>query len=594
MLVFPAGNAYLIAPGLASNPTGPGFLPFIKPANANIVGAANGAYRDENGNVLASADYSSLQPNTIVVAGVDRNNVISAFSNRCGVAAAWCMVAPDEDIFTTTVDNPNTLDIVETYTTVTGTSFAAPQVAGLLALLKQQFPNLTHPQIVARALNTATDLGAAGVDAIYGHGLLNVAAATNPVGVTGISTNGLLGGNYRSLASSTISYGSAFGSNAASAFNNVGVVFLDQDNAAFLANMGSMTRSTAQQFNTNEAFDRFARPAERQEIDMGSNTKVGFSTERNTVSDHVVGDNPREEGNTGLSFRSFSLTQSVSNETQGSVHYKDSSALMLGFSDGDRARVDRAINKNALSNPYASFAGNGFASVIKTEGLGGTIKVAGFFGNSENDSEARNFGTQAELGYNLDKGADAYVSFGTLFEGNRVLGSKGEGALAFGNGTGTVYMGLGGKYSLDTTTTLHVAGYAGMTNPSVDADNSLIKQASEIITSSFNASVERAGQFTKGDSVGFGISQPLRVESGNMQFAIPVALAVDGDYSSLLSSNFTQDLSAQGREMDLQFNYAFPMGKDETITMGALYRMDAGHVAGKDDMLGLTRWSKKF
>lgn len=584
ILVFPAGNAYLIAPGLASNPTGPGFLPFIRPANANIVGAANGAYRDELGNVMPTADYSALEGQTIVVAGVDRNNVISTFSNRCGVAAAWCMVAPDENIYTTTTGG--------TYTTVSGTSFAAPQVAGALAILKQEFPNLTAAQIVSRLLTTATDLGDAGVDAIYGHGLLNLAAASNPIGVTGISTTGLLNGSHAAIADSKLAYGSAFGGSVTTAFNGVNVLVLDSYNAAFSTSLGGRVAASTSAFNTHRALSKFDRPDAREELSFGAKTKVGFVTESNLDNSHFLGDKPRDGSDTTAKFKHFSLTQSISSTQEGSVHYKDSQALALGFSEADRARMDRSINKDALTNPYASFASEGFASVYKTKALGGTVKVAGFYGHNESDDEANNFGTQAELGYNLDKGADAFVQFGTLFEENRVLGSKGTGALAFGNGTSTVFMGLGGKMALNGGITLHANGYAGMTNPSLNADNSLIKSSSEIITSAFNAAVEKAGSFVKGDTLGLGVSQPLRVESGSMQFDIPVAM--NSNYTSLISRNFTQDLSAQGREVDMEVNYAVPVGTAESLAAGALYRMDAGHVSGKTDVMGVMRWSKKF
>lgn len=584
MLVFPAGNAYLIAPGLASNPTGPGFLPFIRPANANIVGAANGAYRDELGNVMATADYSALEAQTIVVAGVDRNNVISTFSNRCGVAMNWCMVAPDENIFTTTTGGG--------YTTVSGTSFAAPQVAGALAILKQEFPNLTAAQLVSRLLNTATDLGDAGVDAIYGHGLLNLAAASNPIGVTGISTTGLLAGNIVPITSSTLSYGNAFGGSIANAFNGVNVLVLDSYNAAFMTGLRGRVASSTSNFDARNAVSKFDRQEERQEFSFGDNAKVSFRAERNSDSANSIGDKPKDTNDNDISLRSFSLSTGIAGNAEGSVHYKDSQALALGFSEADRARMDRAINKDALTNPYASFASEGFASVYKTKGLGGTVKIAGFYGHNKSDDEASNFGTQAELGYNFDKGTDAFVQLGTLFEENRVLGSKGTGALAFGNGTSTVFMGVGGKMALDGGLTLRAHGYAGMTNPSLNADNSLIKSSSEIITSSFNAAVEKAGSFLKGDTLGLGVSQPLRVESGSMQFDIPVAM--NSNYTSLISRSFTQDLSAQGREVDMEVNYAVPVGTAESLAAGALYRMDAGHVVGKTDIMGVMRWSKKF
>ena len=63
------------------------------------------------------------------------------------------------------------------YTSATGTSMAAPHVAGAVALLKQAFPNLTGRQILEALYNTARDLGTAGEDNTYGTGLIDVYAA---------------------------------------------------------------------------------------------------------------------------------------------------------------------------------------------------------------------------------------------------------------------------------------------------------------------------------------------------------------------------------------------------------------------------------
>ncbi|HVY11927.1 MAG TPA: S8 family peptidase, partial [Alphaproteobacteria bacterium] len=134
ILVFPAGNNYSKNPDVAANPTGPGFLPFIRPSNKDLTSVTAGAYRDILGNVITQ-DFSGMQANTIVVVGTDAKGTILSYSNRCGVAAAWCMAAPADNIYTT-IPNGN-------YAALDGTSFAAPQVAGAAAILKQEFPSLS-------------------------------------------------------------------------------------------------------------------------------------------------------------------------------------------------------------------------------------------------------------------------------------------------------------------------------------------------------------------------------------------------------------------------------------------------------------------
>jgi subtilisin family serine protease len=58
-----------------------------------------------------------------------------------------------------------------------GTSMAAPHVSAVAALLKSQFPNMTGPELRARLTSTATDIGAPGVDQLYGAGLVNAERA---------------------------------------------------------------------------------------------------------------------------------------------------------------------------------------------------------------------------------------------------------------------------------------------------------------------------------------------------------------------------------------------------------------------------------
>ena len=63
-----------------------------------------------------------------------------------------------------------------------GTSLAAPRVSGVAALVKQKFPNLDGAGIKQSILQGAIDIGAPGVDKVYGHGLLSAAGALSPVG----------------------------------------------------------------------------------------------------------------------------------------------------------------------------------------------------------------------------------------------------------------------------------------------------------------------------------------------------------------------------------------------------------------------------
>ncbi|MFL5237892.1 MAG: S8 family peptidase [Rhizomicrobium sp.] len=68
-------------------------------------------------------------------------------------------------------------------TRMTGTSYAAPQVSGTVALLQTRWPWLQQyaDETVQIVLQSATDLGAPGVDPVYGWGMLNVESAMSPL-----------------------------------------------------------------------------------------------------------------------------------------------------------------------------------------------------------------------------------------------------------------------------------------------------------------------------------------------------------------------------------------------------------------------------
>ncbi|MBV7534129.1 S8 family serine peptidase, partial [Chitinophaga sp. sic0106] len=64
----------------------------------------------------------------------------------------------------------------------TGTSLAAPFVAGTAALVAQAFPYMTMHQVRQVLLGTATDSGDPGVDAIFGYGLVSAGRAVRGPG----------------------------------------------------------------------------------------------------------------------------------------------------------------------------------------------------------------------------------------------------------------------------------------------------------------------------------------------------------------------------------------------------------------------------
>lgn len=181
IIVAAAGNDREEHPVAGRNPSGLALYPFIRPEHANV-----GVYADSG----AKLDYSALlgEPGLIIGVmsiGIQETSpgsgiwqkIPAEYSNFCGVTASWCVAAPGGNIATdggvySTVPYDN-------YAAMEGTSMAAPTVSGAIAVLIGAYPTYNARDLARVLFSTAEDLGAPGVDAVYGYGLIRLDRATD-------------------------------------------------------------------------------------------------------------------------------------------------------------------------------------------------------------------------------------------------------------------------------------------------------------------------------------------------------------------------------------------------------------------------------
>jgi len=138
--------------------------------------------------------YSNLKRGWLAVVAAGPDGRETRYTNRCGVSADWCLTAPGGG------DNSGRAGIYSVksgggYTRKSGTSMAAPHVAGGLAVLMQAFPGMTAQQAAARLLNSAHFEGLATIDGctidscaasrmreVFGRGQMDLEAALSPQG----------------------------------------------------------------------------------------------------------------------------------------------------------------------------------------------------------------------------------------------------------------------------------------------------------------------------------------------------------------------------------------------------------------------------
>ncbi|WLR57098.1 S8 family peptidase [Mesobacillus subterraneus] len=110
--------------------------------------------------------YPSAYPEVLSVAAVDYNGNRASFSNY----GEYIDIAAPGVYIPSTYYNKQ-------YAALSGTSMAAPHVAGLAALIKSANPELKSSQVIKIIKNSAIDLGEQGKDIDYGNGLIDVNSA---------------------------------------------------------------------------------------------------------------------------------------------------------------------------------------------------------------------------------------------------------------------------------------------------------------------------------------------------------------------------------------------------------------------------------
>jgi membrane-anchored mycosin MYCP len=106
-------------------------------------------------------------PGVLTVAGLDRKGTASVDASSQGISIG--VAAPAENLLGGVPGG--------SYAEWQGTSGSTPIVAGVAALIRSKWPEMSAKQVINRIVSTAKDAGAPGKDPLYGFGVLNAEAA---------------------------------------------------------------------------------------------------------------------------------------------------------------------------------------------------------------------------------------------------------------------------------------------------------------------------------------------------------------------------------------------------------------------------------
>jgi len=125
------------------------------------------------GNSGGTIQYPASYDQVIAVTAVDQNSNIASFSSRGSKAE---LTAPGVSVYSTYYGSK--------YTSMSGTSMAAPFVSGVAALVWSVDSSLSRDAVRSLLGSTADDLGSPGRDSYYGYGRVNAYGAVLAAGGT--------------------------------------------------------------------------------------------------------------------------------------------------------------------------------------------------------------------------------------------------------------------------------------------------------------------------------------------------------------------------------------------------------------------------
>lgn len=561
-------------------------------AGGNAAGSFNGG---ANTTGLTTAALSHM----IVVGAVTSTGVLWSGSNTPGSGSAvagstsasyrslW-LVAPGAGIIA-----PFATLSTGSYSAWTGTSMAAPQASGAVALLEAAWPILYAKGTASSVLfKTATDLGTSGLDASYGNGLMNLDLAFRPIGamyVIGADGSQILVG---SLTNQMIA-GGALGDFATVSGELAAYTAFDSYARNFTVDLTSMIGTTS---TTTTTTTTTPPPPTTTKV---KHTKGGGLMILTTAMDEPAGDGMLEASRQDA-ISPFRPGRAAGDEIRF-MAFVDPQGNMLALGRGvsslnafSQARWGAgSLMAEVDSRIGASSALLGLAQGGLSATMGWAISdhlrlAAASSATDLRDGEGlatyrtRSFGRAAALSLSgrLAGPWSGSATFSTLQEDNGLLGSvyDGQGLLSLGARHNSRSLAVqlvrdlgGGRAVMFDAATVRTDGAA--------VTHGLIRGVSALEARAYGASYIQAAAFRPGDRLTLSVKKPLRVISG----AAELALTGVDEQGFPVTTFRAAGLTPAGNETDVSAAYVLPVGRAAQVSGAIDLVSDARNVRGAAD-----------
>ena len=531
-----------------------------------------------NDNTKSDADISAGLPvlfpdlaeawitvGNVLVSGSTASSSNTALQSApCGSTAEYCLVADGNYIVSTDDDSNND------YATLSGSSMAAPQVSGLVALLKQAFPNHTPEQLVDRLLASAdnsffTASGSTsfangishGFNTTYGHGIPDIHAALQAI----TSSRAILVGQNIGSASrfeindTNIRLGGAFGDAIDQALRGRKAYFYDALNGGFAFDLGALVHAKPSTSMSVHSFNSFGGTTilERLQADNGM-AFISSSKGTKQAMDSLMAFIPVSQSSVGFVAQDVNLQNG------------------LAFSQRSGASPFMIDQSSPFKIPFLEASENGSSLGSRTK-IGNSDFSFGLFDGASSQYELDTHGFVAEYGAEIGSSYSA-AFIGVSNEADGFLQTSINGAFAESSEANTTFLGVSSFGWLDKTWSYNAIGSWGLTSMKTGGLG-LLNDVSDVSSSSFAFEVARPVGVSDEDSIHIGVSQPLRVESGNASLKVPGLYKEGGE---LQYTNAEIGLSPSGRQIDFSVGYQAKLKQKFNVGVRLAISDDVGHV----------------
>ena len=534
-----------------------------------------------------------IQGHSIAVVSLDENGQISDFSSRCGVAQDYCIAAPggrvtaayptstsDTGIYIGNTNDDNYNNCItdnSCYAVTSGTSFAAPFVSGGLAVIADHFEGqLGSQEIVNRLFTTANKKGVYADKAIYGQGLMDLNAATEPVGQVSAMMSLSLSGPMTPAIFSNIQLTSpSFGDAITNGIGNHSVIFFDALDAPFRRSLSSLVSDYRNQIINMDGFGSIQNPISHSVITNESEFEIGGLSIENLSGElvtpyHLL--NAKADKNQFFSYYNYSNDSFLSHGLNGS--------WAMGIFQDSQLRSERSL-RTQFSNPWLNFSATG------------TTFGSKFKGNNKFDialaiSSGRNKFNMNEIFNKRDSSTVALMEIqpkskmpslqiGLMKENDASLGLSGSGAFNGSNNQLTSFVGLSNSLDL-AGGILFGSLYWGKSN---DMSNELgmLRSVTKLYSSAFGVGFMKSSIINNNDKLIVTVDQPIRIESGKLQLNVPTYRTKE---KNVLFNPMNFNLDPSGRELHTKAQY---LSSYKNIGLGLTlgYKADPYHIKFMDD-----------